>query len=73
MFTYREREGTMNQPNPDKLAQQGPSEYDNLSNEDLRKLINDAARLKGRAGNLQPQVRPVAKKVVDLDQYLGGS
>ncbi len=63
---------TMNQPNFDTLGQQGPTQYDNLSDEDLRKLINDAARTKGLQGNIQPQHRPAPKKVVDLDQYLGG-
>ena len=33
----------MNTPNPDRLSQQGPSEYDTLSDEDLRKLINGGA------------------------------
>lgn len=62
----------MSQPNFDRIANQGPSEYDKLSDDDLRKLINDAARVKGLHGNIQPQYRPPQKKVVDLDQYLGG-
>jgi len=57
----------MNTPNPDRLSQQGPSEYDTLSDEDLRKLINDAARLKGRAGNLGPIRVPAQPGYVDYD------
>lgn len=63
----------MSQPNFDRIADQGPSEYDKLSDDDLRKLINDAARTKGLQGNIQPQARPAQKKVVDLDLYLGGA
>lgn len=62
----------MSQPNFERIANQGPSEYDKLSDEELRKLINDAARTKGLAGNIQPQVRPPQKKVVDLDALFGG-
>lgn len=63
----------MTQPNFDRIANQGPTEYDNLDDEELRKLINAAARTKGLQGNIQPQARPAQKKVVDLDLYLGGA
>lgn len=61
----------MNQPNFDQMANQGSPQYDDLSDDDLRKLINDAARVKGLHGNIQPQRCPIPKKEVNLDQYLG--
>lgn len=62
----------MNQPNPDQLAKQGSSEYDNLSDQELLDLMNGAAKLKRGHSNFRPQVRPPQKNVVNLDQYLGG-
>jgi len=62
----------MSQPNFDRIANQPPTEYDKLSDEELRKLINDAARTKGLQGNIPAQYRPPVKKVIDLDAILGG-
>jgi hypothetical protein len=62
----------MNTPNPDTLAKQGPSQYDNLSDDELLKLLNDASRIKRGHGNFRPQVRPAVKKEVDLSHILGG-
>lgn len=61
----------MNQPNPDSLARRGPIPGDELSDEELLKLINAASVIQRGHGNFRPQVRPAVKKVVDLDQYLG--
>ena len=47
------------------------TEYDNLSEEDLVKAINDAYKLKtGRTGSLQPAVAPPPKNHVDLDAMI---
>ena len=62
----------MNTPNPDQLAKRGPGIGDELSDEELLKLINDASRIKRGHGNFRPQVRPVVKKEVDLSHILGG-
>lgn len=46
------------------------SVYDNLSDEDLDRLITDSHRLKtGRSLHLPPATVPTPKKIVDLDQY----
>ena len=48
------------------------TEYDNLSPEELDKLINAAHKLKtGRAGNLSPTPPLPPKRHVDLDAILG--
>ena len=61
----------MNSPNPDSLSQVQPSQYDSLSDDELLKLINASARLKGRAGNIPPQRRPDAPGYVDYDAKFG--
>ncbi len=49
------------------------TDFDNMSEADLTKLINDAHRLKtGRSGRLAPAPPPQAKKIVDLDALLQG-
>jgi hypothetical protein len=64
----------MNQPNF-HIAAGGNipvTDYDNLSQADLDKLINDAHRLKtGRAGRLVAAPPPAPKGYVDLDAILG--
>jgi hypothetical protein len=62
----------MNTPNPDALAKRGPAQGDELSDDELLKLINAAAKFKRGHGNFRPQVRPPVKKEVDLTPYLGG-
>lgn len=61
----------MNQPNPDTLARQAPSQYDNLSDDELRRLINDAARITGLQGNVQPQRQPNSGGYIDYDAKFG--
>jgi hypothetical protein len=47
------------------------SEYDNLSNEDLQKLINAAHKAKtGREGHVRPVVAPPQKQHVDIDRLI---
>ena len=50
------------------------TDYDNMSSEDLAKLINAAHKIRtGHSGNVSStHPTPQAKKYVDLDQYLGG-
>lgn len=50
----------MSQPNFNIGNQQAVpgSEYDNLSNEELAKLINAAQRLKGKPANMRPAQPP---------------
>ena len=50
------------------------TDFDNMSEADLTKLINEAHRAKtGRAGRLAPAAPPQAKRIVDLDAILNGS
>jgi hypothetical protein len=51
------------------------TEYDNLSSEELAKLINAAHKAKtGRQGNVSPNLNIIpAKKFVDLDAIVGGN
>jgi hypothetical protein len=47
------------------------SDYDNMSEEELTKLINAAHRVKtGRFGRMAPAVAPKAERIVDLDALL---
>ena len=49
------------------------SEYDNLSEEDLVKLIRQSHKLKtGREGSIQPSRPVMSKPVVNLENILGG-
>ena len=50
------------------------TDYDNMSSEDLAKLINAAHKIRtGHSGNVSStHPTPQPKKYVDLDQYLGG-
>lgn len=50
-----------NPAKPDKNQSFSATEYDNLSDEDLRKLLN-ACKVR-----VQPQQRPAAPKYTDLD------
>lgn len=50
-----------NPAKPDKNQSFSATEYDNLSDEELRKLLN-ACKVR-----VQPQQRPVAPKYTDLD------
>lgn len=50
-----------NPAKPDKNQSFSSTEYDNLSDEELRKLLN-ACKVR-----VQPQQRPAAPKYVDLD------
>ena len=47
------------------------SPLDDLSDEEVAKLLNQTARLKGKSGGFRP-VRPQRQREVDLSQYLGG-
>ena len=62
--------GTPYQPNiPTNIQGGTPStEYDNLSTEELDKLLNAVT---GR-GQLRPTAPPPAKRIVNLDHILGG-
>lgn len=47
------------------------TDFDNMSEADLLRLINDAHKAKtGRSGRLAPGAPPPAKRVVDLDAIL---
>ena len=49
------------------------TDYDNLSPEELDKLINTAHKLKtGRSGSLTPAPLPPPKRHADLTSILGG-
>ena len=49
------------------------TDYDNLSPEELAKLINEAHKLKtGHSGRLAPSPPPPAKRHADLSSVLGG-
>lgn len=49
------------------------TEFDNMSEADLQRLINAAHQVKtGRPGNLSSAPPPVAKRVVNLEHILGG-
>lgn len=61
----------MPQPNFDRIANQAPSPYDNLSDDELRRLINDAARIKGLSGNVHPQQQPKTGGYIDYDAKFG--
>ena len=60
------------QPNFQNLSGAAPAtDFDNMSEEDLTKLINAAHRAKtGRQGRVAPAAPPKAVRVVDLDQIL---
>ena len=59
---------SFNQPSPDSESLgYKPTEYDNLSDEQLRELINATGKVR-----VNPQARPVPKREVDIDKYLGG-
>lgn len=53
-------------PNSESLGYK-PTEYDNLSNEELQKLINATGKI--RVASAQ---RPKPIRVVDLDALIGG-
>ena len=47
------------------------TDYDNMSDSDLRALINGAHKLKtGRTGNVQAPVAPPIKKHIDIDALI---
>jgi hypothetical protein len=54
-------------PNSESLGYK-PTEFDNLSDEDLQKLINATGKL--RVG---PTQKPKPIRVVDLDAIIGGN
>lgn len=62
------------QPNFQNLQGAAPAtDFDNMSDADLQKLINAAHQVKtGKPGQLRSAPPPPAKKVVDLDALLGG-
>ena len=61
-----------NQPNFTVKSNAIPgTDYDNLSNEDLQKLINAAHKAKtGREGHVRPVVPPPQKQHVDIDRLI---
>jgi hypothetical protein len=47
------------------------TDYDNMSDSDLRALINGAHKLKtGRTGNVQAPVAPPIKRHIDIDALI---
>lgn len=65
----------MKQPNFEVGNNQAlPStDFDNLSGEELQRLINSAHKLKtGRSGAIRSTPPPVEKRVVNLEHILGG-
>jgi len=64
----------MPQPNFANIEGAAPgSNFDNLSEDELLKLINQAHQVKtGRSGRLYSVPPPPPKRVVNLDQYFRG-
>ncbi len=62
----------MTQPNFANLEGAAPgSEYDNLSNEELQRLINQAYKAKtGKQGQIRSAPTPVEKRHVDIDAII---
>ena len=56
-----------NPAKPDKFQSFSSTQYDNLSDEELRALINSTGRIK-----VAPQQHIPAKKHIDLDKLTGG-
>jgi hypothetical protein len=55
----------VNPAKPDKFNSFSPTEYDNLSDEELAKLLRQCNV------NVSPQVKPQAPKYTDLDSLVG--
>jgi hypothetical protein len=63
-----------NQPNFITKANAIPgTEYDNLSDEELTKLLNETGRfLNKKPGNFSPSKPPQGPNIVNLDHVFGG-